>query len=59
MPGVLLAIFPLLLLYNPPLAGVALIGAIALLVGKRMKHAHAVAHRRAVADRRAYDDASI
>ena len=39
MPGILLALFPLLLLFAPPLAWVALGAAVVMLVSKRLKSA--------------------
>jgi hypothetical protein len=46
MAGVLLAVFPLVLLFAPRLAWLAVAVAILLLVGKRLSTARAVAHRR-------------
>ena len=55
MAGVLLALFPLLLLFAPRLAWLALGGAIFLLVNKRLTTARVIAHRRSAPPRDEYD----
>jgi hypothetical protein len=46
MPGILIAVFLLLLLFNPRLAFVALAAAIVLLVGKRLTATKQIARDR-------------
>jgi hypothetical protein len=50
MPGVLLALFPVLLLFAPRLAWVALGAAIVMLVSKRLTAARTVARPRSESD---------
>jgi hypothetical protein len=50
MAGVLLAAFPLLLLFAPRFAWLAVAVAILLLVGKRLSAARTVAHRHVDSD---------
>ena len=60
MAAVLLAAFPILMLYNPRLAWAALMTAIVLSIRKRLNAANPLAERRSTLAHRSWnDDASV